>query len=304
MDAVLQVVKPTPEPDVLGRQEAVSGAPEPQATQSDQADKREIEEDPSLSDDSIPEDAPSKTRKKVRLLLDQRRELREHIAQIQPDAEVGYTLSNFAHENDLAADDIVSGMNAMAAIRRGDYAHFYQIVAPYVRHAQEVLGLVLPEDLGRSVKAGQLPEAAARELAQLRFRQLRAEDQARTVTANAESERTQFVQNDVQRAVSALENRFAASDPDYRAKADSVRRTAQAMLFERGGKIGSVREALDVVQAAYNEVNTQYRRLQPQVRATSPQPNGHSQQPLARSAPKTLMEAALAGLENARRHTG
>ena len=47
-------------------------------------------------------------------------------------------------------------MNAMAAVRRGDYAEFYRSIAPYVRKAQEVLGLVLPEDLGGRVQAGHL----------------------------------------------------------------------------------------------------------------------------------------------------
>ena len=106
----------------------------------------------------------------------------------------------------------------------------------------------------------------------------------------------------MQRAVSSFEERLAANDPDYAAKADAIRRTAQALLLERGGKIGNVQEALEVVQAAHREVSAQYRRYVPQPRATSPYPNGNSQQPNARPAPKNMMEAALAGLENARRH--
>jgi hypothetical protein len=73
------------------------------------------------------------------------------------------------------------------------------------------------------------------------------------------------------------------------------------MLLERGNTIGSVQEALEVSKAAYDEVNRQMRSFQPTPRATHPMPNGASQTPSARAAPKSMMEAALQGLENSRR---
>jgi hypothetical protein len=192
----------------------------------------------------------------------------------------------------------------MAAVRRGDYATFYRTVAPFVRRAQEVLGLVLPEDLGGRVQAGHMSEAAARELAAARFREQRASEEARANASRMDAQRLEFMQTDVQRAVSSFEERIAANDPDYRAKEPAIRRTAQALLLERGGRINSVQEALEIVQQAHSEVTQQFRRAFPSARATSPTPNGHSQQPNARPAPRSLMEAALAGLENARRSAG
>jgi hypothetical protein len=74
------------------------------------------------------------------------------------------------------------------------------------------------------------------------------------------------------------------------------------MLFERGGRINNQQEALQIVQAAYNEVNAQYRRIQQPVRATAPTPgSSNPQTPSARSNPKNLMEAVLAGLESSKR---
>jgi hypothetical protein len=109
----------------------------------------------------------------------------------------------------------------------------------------------------------------------------------------------------VQRAVSSFELRLSANDPDYKAKAPSVRRAAQALLFERGGKISSVDEALQITKAAYDEVNRNLRSFAPRPNATPRQPNGVVPQPSsARPAPKTLMEAALLGLDNARRAGG
>jgi hypothetical protein len=309
MDAVLKVVKTTSEPDVLGKPEGEGGAPEPPGPSADdQAGKTQPEtEDDSQTDDEplSPQDAASaKVRKKVNTLLRQRRELRDQVAQLMPDANVGTKLSSFAKDNDLSPDDIVLGMNAMASIRRGDYAGFYRQVAPFVRKAQEVLGLVLPEDLGQRVQNGHMSQEAARELAMIRFNQQRAEEEARTNAVRADAQQLQFVQSDVQRAVTSFEERLAANDPDYRAKADAIRRTAQALLHERGGKISGVNEALDIVQQAHREVTAQFRRFLPQTRATSPLPNGNSQQPNARTAPRSLMEAALSGLESARRSVG
>ncbi len=306
MDAVLQVVKATPEPDVLGRKDQTDGTPDPSAPKVDgQADKPPEEaKNPEAEDEELPPETSAATRNKVNKLLKQRRELRREVEVLRPDANVGNRVSSFARENDLAPDDIVFGLNAMAAVRRGDYATFYRALAPYVRKAQEVLGLVLPDELGQRVQGGHLSEAAARELAQTRFRQERAEAEARENAARSSAQHIQYVQADVQRAVTAFEERLAANDPDYKAKEAAIRRTAQALLLERGGKIGTVQEALEIVQASHREVSNQFRRFSPAPRGTSPAPNGHSQQPNARAAPKNLMEAALQGLENARRQAG
>ena len=306
MDAVRAVVKPSVEPDVLGRPDpGVDGAPKPsEPSVEDPNGEADKEGKDDGSDEEAPADANAVVKKKINKLNRQKRELRAEITRLTPDANVGNKLTGFAREHDLSPDDVVLGMNAMAAIRRGDYASFYRAIAPYVRKAQEVLGLVLPEDLGGRVQAGHMTEAAARELAIARFNQQRAQDEAAANAARLSTQQTQFVQTDVQRAVSAFEERLAANDPDYTAKADAIRRTAQALLLERGGKIGTVQEALDIVANAHREVSAQFRRFAPAPRATSLQPNGHSQQPNARAAPKSLMEAALAGLENARRSAG
>lgn len=308
MDAVLKAtgIKVAPEPDVLGQ--PAEGAPGPTAPVEGQAGEpqpKEGEDDLSAVDPEapLPPDASNEARKKVRKLLNERRELRAQVEAMGADAQIGNRLNSFAHENNLSADDIVLGLSAMASLQRGDYADFYRQVAPYVRRAQEVLGLVLPDDLGQRVQQG-MPEQAARELAQARFREMRASEEAKAHAARYQAQQIGAVQADVQRAVNTFEERLAANDPDYRAKAEAVKRVAQALLHERGGRITSVKEALDIVQAAHREVTAQYSKFVPQLRSTSPQPSGFSQQPNARAAPKTLMEAALVGLENARRRAG
>lgn len=298
LDAVLKVVPESTESDVLEGQRP-DAPPSPTDSGEQAAQDGQSDEDDAATDEPSATDPPV-VRKKINKLLKQRRELRDEVARLQPVAEIGGQLANFATENDLSSDDVVRAISLAAAVRAGDWLGFYQQVGPFVRRAQEYLGLVLPDDLGQRVQQGHMTEAAAREYAKTRFDAGRAQAIAQQRETEIHSTRLQGVQRDVQRAVSTFESRLAASDPDYRAKADAIRRTTQAMLHERGGQITSVKDALDIVQAAHAEVTSQYRRLLPTPRATNPVPNGNSQQPAARAAPKTLYEAAVQGLERAR----
>jgi len=299
LDAVLKAVPAATETDVL--KDSKEPAP-PEAT-PETGDQAETETDDS-DDDEPPQDATPLARKKINKLLKQRRELRDELSRVRPAAEIGSELETFAKQNDLAGDDIANTLRIAAMLRHGDYASFYQAIAPFVRTAQEYLGIVLPRDLQEEVRKGQMTEAAAKAFARQHFDRQRAEFERQAVETASNRQAVQYVQTDVQRAVSNFELRLSASDPDYRAKQPAIRRVAQALLYERGGTISSVEEALALTQDAYNEVNRQVRSYQPKPMATTPKPNGASQSPSARPAPKTLMEAALQGLETARRTGG
>jgi len=301
LDAVLKVVPTTPEADVLDAPGDKSDTPQSQPKDEDKADAEadEASDDTSDDDDAPPETTPA-VRKKINKLLRQRRELRDEVSRLAPTAEIGNELQTFAATNDLSGDDIIRALHLTAAIRHGDYEGFYKAIGPYVRRAQEYLGIVLPDDLHARVEKGEMTFKSAAEFARTRYDSERVQAENQSVRAAHVATRVQSLQTDVQRTVTAFENRLAASDPDYKAKADSVRRTAQAILFERGGTINTVEDALAITREAYDEVNKQFRRLQPAPRATSQLPNGHGQTPAARAQPKTLMEAALQGLQTSR----
>lgn len=305
LDAVLKVVPATVEEDVLDKTDA-SATPDAQKPKDeDKAEKKpdEGEDDASTDEDDekAAQEAAPATRKKINKLLRQRRELRDEVSVLRPVAEIGNELQTFAQTNDLSGDDIIMSLQIAASLRKGDYEGFYKAVGPYVRRAQEYLGVVLPDDLQERVGKGEMTPQAAHEFARTRFDRDRATVTAQETQAAQGTFALQALQTDVQRSVSALEGRFAATDPDYKAKAGHVRRVAQALLFERGGKINSVEDALQITKDAYLEVNKQLRSLQPALRPTAPTPNGHGQTPAVRSQPKTMMEAALQGLEASRR---
>jgi rRNA maturation endonuclease Nob1 len=297
---VLKVVPATNETDVLA---APKDTPAPQGDESpdtDQADTEAKTDD----DEQAPADAAPLIRKKINKLLADRRELRKEVAELRPNAQIGSELTQFATVNDLSGDDVTNVLRMAAMLRVGDYASFYKAVAPFVRTAQEYLGVVLPRDLADRVRAGHMTEVAAKEFARQRYDHQRSQVELESTQVAASRQRVQSTQNEVQRAVLSYEQRLSANDPDYKAKAPSVRRAVQAILFERGGTIQNANEALEITKAAYDEVNKQMRSYQPRPTATRPQPNGATQTTSARAAPKTLMEAALQGLDNARRAGG
>lgn len=305
LDAVLKVVPTTPEDDVLAKKTDdtgdVPGTPKEPTSEDKAEDASDAEDDGTQDDDETapPEAAPA-ARKKINRLLRQRRELRDEVATLRPTARIGHEVSQFAQVNNLSGDDVAMALGVAAAISSGDYERFYTTMAPYVRRAQEELGLVLPPDLQDRVERGEMTPSAAVDFARTRFSQMRADVRVQHTEHVQATQSVVHLQSEIQRAVSAMEGRFAASDPDYKAKADIVRRTAQAMLHERGGRISSVDEALAIAKEAYDETNKRMRQFKPAPRATSPQPNGHGQTPSARAQPRTLMEAALQGLEASR----
>ncbi len=303
LDAVLKVAPATPEEDVLAAPKT-EDAPSSEDAESEvkaEDEGNEADTEDSSEDESIPEGVPAQTRKKINKLLRERRTLRDEVAQMRPVAEIGHQLQNYAQTNNLSSDDVVFALDLASMVARGDMAGFYEVISPLVRHAQELTGVVLPPDLQGMVERGQMSPQAAHEFAKTRFDKMTYEAQNKQIQQQRQVEAVTNVRGDVQRSVSAFEQRLMANDPDYKAKAEMVRRTAQAILAEHGGQISSAQEAVAITQRAYEEVNKQFRRMQPTVRPTAPTPGvSNPQTPVTRAAPKNMMEAALAGLARSR----
>lgn len=301
LDAVLKVAPATPEEDVLAPSKTEEAPSSNEEAESEVKAEDNAEGDEAPEDESVPENIPAQTRKKINKLLRERRTLRDEVAGLRPVAEIGQQLRDYADTNNLNAEDVVMALDLAAMVSRGDYEGFYKVVSPLIRHAQEVTGVVLPPDIQQMVDQRQISPQAAREYAKTRLDNTRYEFQTQQMQQRQQAQQVQAVVGDVQRSVAAFEQRIMANDPDYKAKAEMVRRTAQAMLAEHGGRITSSQEAVAITQRAYEEVNKQFRRLQPTARATAPTPGvSNSQTPSARPAPKNMMEAALQGLAKSR----
>jgi len=292
LDAVLKVTDVTPEEGIEGASKE-EGAPSSQEPDSEVKAEDEQQEGEEVADtEETSKEIPAQTRKKINKLLRERRELRDEVAAMRPAAEIGQQLHNFQQSNNLSTEGIIDALDLLVMANKGDYAGFYERIAPFIRHTQEVLGIVLPPDLDQMVQQQQMTADAARKFANTRFERTNYEVQARQMQAREEHFTVTQAKDNVQRSVTAFEQRLAASDPDYKAKQESVRRAAQAILFERGGRINSADEAIAITQQAYNEVTAQFRRIQQPARATAPQPGrSNPQTPSARPSPKNMMDA-------------
>ncbi len=303
LDAVLKVAPATPEPDVLDGPNGKEASPASDKPNSEvkAEDEASDADDQAPVDETVPDDAPAQTRKRIKRLLRERTELRDQVANLAPTAEIGQQLQTYAQANNLSSQDVVFALDLASMVARGDLSGFYDAISPVVRHAQEIKGIVLPPDIQNMVDQQQMTPEAARQFAQSRFERVNYEAQVKSMSERQQVEAVGRVRGDVHRSVAAFEQRLMASDPDYKAKADMVRRTAQAMLAERGNQITSADEALQITQRAYKEVNDQFRRLQPSARATAPTPGMSSHQTTStRAAPKNMMEAAIQGLARSR----
>ncbi len=302
LDAVQKVVATTEEPTVEGERAKEEAPKEVKPEEGEKEDDESNTETESSASEEVPESVPAPVKKKIRKLQKEALKYKHEIENLKPSAEIGQQLQNYASSNNLSSEDVVFALDLAAMVARNDYEGFYKVISPLIRHAQEVTGVVLPQDLEQMVEQQQMTPQAAQEFARTRFERAQYENQTRQLQQVQQTQQVSRVKDDVQRSVSAFEQRLAAQDPDYKAKADAVRRAAQAMLFERGGRINNQQEALQIVQAAYNEVNAKFRRIQQPVRATAPTPgSSNPQTPPARSAPKNLMEAVLSGLEKSKR---
>lgn len=310
LDAVLKVVEPTAQDAKEDGSETKEEAPtskepsnEDQPEEGDETHTETEGDDP--EDTAAIKDANRQSKRYIRKLQRQRKELQEQVQQFErllPSAELGQQFQNYAQANQLSSQDVVMALDLAGMVSRGDWQGFYNVISPLVREAQERVGVVLPTDIQSRVDQGHMTSQAARELADERFRRAQYEQQTQVMQQHQQTAMLHQVKDEVQRAVSDFEQRISASDPDYKVLADQVRRVAQARLFERGGQISSAQEAIEITKGAWEEVKAHSRRLQPAPRATAPIPGGSNHQaPQARTAPKSLMEAALQGLANSKR---
>lgn len=262
-----------------------------------------------LPDDVSPEELaqfPAITKKRIDKLLDQRRTLRADVQRLQalePSAKAAASVTEYLKANDIGQDDFLLTLELAAAMRRGDFKTFYEGVQPYMRLAEEYLGVQLPRDLQQRVAEGHMTTASAREFARQRMDHALAESQRvrqaqmydQTTTAHAQ----QQLGNAVEAKVNQWEQATRASDPDYGRKQAAVQDTMWAVVREQG-RPQSPEHAVAIAQESYRRVNERYRSWAPPARPTSAQPRSTGKTNGATPVAKTLLEAVQIARQTAR----
>ena len=244
-----------------------------------------------------------RTRKRIDEFRAQINGLKSQIGPLEAQAKTTQALQSFLREADIAKDDFGLVLDLAAAMRRGDFRTFLEGVAPYVKLAQESLGIQLPVDLQRAVQSGHMTQDAARYTAQVRAQQQLAEGQlARVTQETTQRDRAQAVQQfqaSVAGAVSDWEKGIRRSDPDYARTEPVVRELLHAVVHERGPP-RSPAEAVEIAKQAYERAKAMSSRFMPSPRGTHQVPSSINRVNGARTEPKSLKEAIHFAIERSR----
>jgi len=258
---------------------------------------------PDLSKDPTVEELATykkDTRERIERLLGERNHYRA-------EAQVTQTLRNFLVANDIAREDFQLTLDLAAAMRRGDFRGFLEGVGPYVQLATQALGITLPPDLQGEVQSGRMTHDVAAQVSRDRYARALSDQRATRATQVMNdqqnlTQQTQFART-IEQTVKQWEDATRQSDPDYGRKEETVRNFLWAVVREQGVP-QSPEHAVEIAREAYNRANRVFSQFVPQPRATSRVPSSTNRSAVpgsAREAPKSMMEAAMLGLERARR---
>lgn len=302
LQAVLKVVEAGPKNSKGEGTPAAPDAtsPKPDPTTTAQAAADPLEADP--TEDELKGLVP-RTKARIEKLLTQRNAARTDAETLKPNAAKWQQMDGYLKQHDLAAEDVNLLLGVGAALRRGDFKAFRDGVMPYVELCNQALGISLAPDIQAKVDAGELTAEAAKELSTTRFANGRLQGQAKVNTeaaqaatvAEAQARTVQVVQS----AVVSWENEVKGRDPDYAKKAPAVQRIAQALISTEGHPT-TAEAAVALAKRAYDEANGLFAAARPAPVATRPTPSGARAVNGGRPEPKTLMEAAMMGLERSR----
>ena len=244
-----------------------------------------------------------RTRKRIDEFRAQINGLKSQIQPLEAQAQTTQALQTFLKQADIAKEDFGLVLDLAAAMRRGDFRTFLEGVAPYVKLAQESLGIQLPPDLEQAVKGGHMTQDAARYTAQVRGEQQLAQGQLTRVTQEqTQRTHTEAVRNfqaSVAGAVTEWEKGVRRSDPDYARKEPVVQKLLHAVVHERGPP-RSPAEAVEIAKLAYEQANGMVSRFVPNPRRTHQVPSSINRVNGARTEPKNLKEAIHFAIERSR----
>lgn len=287
LKAVTKAIQPPKTPDEL-KAEAEKKA----ETEPDQ------DAEPDLPSDPTPEEMKgytAKTQRRINQLLTERNAAYQRVAEIEPFRE-------YMTENQLSGEDLAFSLHALATLRKGDYEGFLQQVQPFVQMALEYTGRAIAPDLQQQVKAGKITPEVAATVQRQRYDLGDARQRLERVEAETQEQAEENFRQANRSAVQVWEQSIKATDPDYARKLDVAKAFVASIRAERGEPT-SPEEAVSIAKEAYDRASTVLKQAMPSRAATpmSPSSTRNAPTPSAVAAPKTLMEAAMQGLDRARR---
>jgi hypothetical protein len=279
-------------------------------------DKAAGEDDPELPDE-VTADELSKygktAKRRINKLTRQREKLTgevQRLKDMEPSAQAADQVTKYLRDNDISRDDFLMTLELASAMRRGDFKTFYEGVKPYMKLAEEYLGVSLPPDLQQQVQQGHMTSQAAsmyskermdRAMAQTNVaRQQQAMQQIQqTSQQTQQQQQREYLAGQVRDTVNAWEQQIMRTDPDYAAKQPAVQDTMWAVVREQGVP-QSPDHAVKIAQEALRRVNERFSSWSPQRRPTSRSPSSTGRSAGVTPEPKNLLDVVKQARESAR----
>jgi hypothetical protein len=316
-ESLLEAVqRAVPELRQSQREGADTGGPGASPTQVADKDKTAGDDDPELPDEVSADELAkySQTAKRrINKLAKQRQKLAgevQRLKTLEPSAQAADQVTKYLRDNDISRDDFLMTLELASAMRRGDFRTFYEGVKPYVKLAEEYLGLSLPPDLQQQVQQGQMTTQAAALYSRERMDRAMAQSNAarqqqlhqqfaQSTQTQQEQQQKQYLATQVRDTVNAWEQQIMRSDPDYAAKQPAVQDTMWAVVREQGPP-QSTDHAIAIATEALRRVNQRYQAWAPQRRPTSRTPSSTGRTAGVTPEPKTLHDVVKQARESAR----
>jgi hypothetical protein len=272
--------------------------------------------EPELPEEATPEELAklSKTaQRRIKKLNSQRMKLASEVQRLkalEPDANMAAKVTDYLRRNDIGQDDFLMGLEMMAAMRNGEFARFHAGVQPYMKLAEEYLGISLPPDLQQSVQQGHMTTQAAVMYSRERMDKAMAQTNAvrqqaalhqhqQMSIAQQQQLQKEVLANKVAAAVNNWEIDIARSDPLYAAKKTAVQNAMMALVQAHGAP-RSPEHGIQIANEAYRRANEQYRGWgAPQRRPTSRTPSSTGRTAGVAPEPTSLLEAVRFAREGA-----
>jgi len=219
-------------------------------------------------------------------------DLRKQVRTMKPDAERGTALSRYLAESGVSGEEFVQLQDAGALLKR-DPLGARKILVEKIAEIDRALGITLPEDLQTEVEGGYISEDRARELSQARARAARAEE---AIAGDRQAQAQQMLVSDV----ATWEAEMRRVDADFARKLPDIQSKVRLKVLERevaGKPVTSGAEAVQIAAEAYKAVNDMLAAFVPPRVATRPSPSSAASAPATSPAPRSIYEAAMAGLK-------
>jgi hypothetical protein len=288
LDAVMSALEPK-EPSPSSAPDSAKAA-DAQTVDSAQAPKADGSDPDDLSEDEISR-LHHKTRKQINKLIGRVKDFENHVSTLRPKAEQFDAITDRIRQTGLDGADLNNLFEIGSLMKKGDLFAARDKLMPYVEAIMKATGGVLPQDLEAEVRAGQISEQRARELAEMRSRSHLTQSQMQQGEQQRAQEASQQFLGNVVNSVNSWEEAKRRSDPDWSLKAPEVKAALELAIL-KGAKPQSTQQAIQMAETALKEVEAKLSRFRPApkpVRHVFGSPQGKE----AASAPKSMLDAVM-----------